>query len=141
MTATTQLPDASSRVAADQRAGPPAPEPGGCGGAEAAGGGFCPHFHHAVELIGRRWTGVVLRAMMRGAARYSDIRAAVPALSDKMLAERLKELEAEGVLTRTVVPSTPVRVEYHLTEKGSALEAVFEAVAVWVARWGSSAGR
>lgn len=119
----------------------PGAEPaGGCGGAGAAGG-FCPHFHHAVELIGRRWTGVVLRAMLGGATRYSDIRAAVPALSDKMLAERLKELEAEGVLTRTVVPSTPVRVEYHLTEKGRALEGVFEAVAAWVARWGSAAAR
>jgi DNA-binding HxlR family transcriptional regulator len=98
-------------------------------------GTFCPRFHHAVELIGRRWTGVVLRAMLRGATRYSDIRAAVPALSDKMLAERLKELEAEGVLTRAVVPSTPVRVEYHLTAKGRALDAALAGLAAWAAEW------
>lgn len=102
--------------------------------------GFCPYFHHAVELIGRRWTGVVLRAMLRGATRFGDIRAAVPDLSDKMLAERLKELEGAGVVTRTVVPSTPVRVEYHLTEKGRGLEAVFEAVGAWVARWAGPGG-
>src|SRR5687768_7042299 len=83
----------------------------------AQDGAFCPRFHHAVEVIGRRWTGVVLRAMLQGATRYSDIRDAVPALSDKMLVERLKELEAEGILRRTVLPTTPVRVEYHLTEK------------------------
>lgn len=103
--------------------------------ATGTGCGFCPHFHHAVELIGRRWTGVVVRAMLAGASRFSDIRAAVPALSDKMLAERLKELEAEGVVTRTVVPSTPVRVEYQLTQKGRALDAAVAAVAEWAARW------
>ena len=102
------------------------------GGAPA---GFCPRFHHAVELIGRRWTGVVLRAMLQGATRYCDVRAAVPALSDKMLAERLKELEAEGVVTRTVVPSTPVRVEYHLTEKGRALDEAVTAVSAWADAW------
>lgn len=102
--------------------------------------GFCPYFHHAMELIGRRWTGVVVRAMFAGATRFSDIRAAVPDLSDKMLAERLKELEAEGLVTRTVVPSTPVRVEYRLTEKGRDLEAVVEAVGAWVARWAGPGG-
>ena len=100
-----------------------------------AGHSFCPRFHHAVELIGRRWTGVVVRAMFGGATRYSDIRAAVPDLSDKMLAERLKELEAEGVVTRTVVPSTPVRVEYRLTEKGRALYAALGGLAAWAAEW------
>ena len=100
-----------------------------------APGGFCPRFHHAVELIGRRWTGVVVRAMFGGATRYSDIRAAVPDLSDKMLAERLKELEAEGVVTRTVVPSTPVRVEYRLTDKGRALDAALGGIAAWAAEW------
>src|SRR5918911_4341507 len=96
---------------------------------------FCPLFHHAIELIGRRWTGVVLRAMMRGATRFSDIAAEVPNLSDKMLAERLKELEAEGVIRRTVVPETPVRVEYELTDKGRALEGVVKALDAWADRW------
>jgi len=97
--------------------------------------GFCPYFHHAIELIGRRWTGVVLRTMLRGATRFSDIAAAVPNISDKMLCERLKELETEGVITRTVIPATPVRVEYHLTEKGHALEGVVNALDDWADQW------
>ncbi len=113
---------------------PPAPEAHGRDAPDAPGA-FCPRFHHAVELIGRRWTGVVVRAMLHGATRYSDIRAAVPALSDKMLAERLRELEAAGVVTRTVVPSTPVRVDYRLTAKGRALEAPVAAVAAWAEAW------
>lgn len=96
---------------------------------------FCPHFHHAIELIGRRWTGVVLRTMLHGRTRFSDIAAAVPNLSDKMLAERLKELEAEGMITRTVVPEMPVRVEYELTEKGRALNVVVEALGDWADQW------
>jgi DNA-binding HxlR family transcriptional regulator len=96
---------------------------------------FCPQFHHAVELIGRRWTGVVLRTMLHGATRFGDIAAAVPNLSDKMLAERLKELEAEGMITRTVVPETPVRVEYELTGKGRALEGVVKALGDWADEW------
>ena len=96
---------------------------------------FCPLFHHAIELIGRRWTGVVLRAMLRGARRFGDIAADVPNLSDKMLAERLKELEAEGVIRRTVVPETPVRVEYELTDKGRALEGIVKALDEWADRW------
>ena len=96
---------------------------------------FCPLFHHAIELIGRRWTGVVLRTMLQGATHFGDIAAGVPNLSDKMLAERLKELEAEGMLTRTVVPETPVRVEYQLTDKGRSLEGVLKALDAWADRW------
>lgn len=96
---------------------------------------FCPQFHHAVELIGRRWTGVVLRTMLHGASRFCDIAAGVPKLSDKMLAERLKELEAEGMITRTVVPDTPVRIEYGLTDKGRDLEGVLKTLGAWADRW------
>jgi DNA-binding HxlR family transcriptional regulator len=96
---------------------------------------FCPHFHHAIELIGRRWTGVVVRTMLHGARRFSDIAAAVPDMSDKMLAGRLKELEAEKIIVRNVVPATPVRVEYELTEKGRALEPVVAALAAWTDKW------
>ncbi|HEY0776579.1 MAG TPA: helix-turn-helix domain-containing protein [Gemmatirosa sp.] len=99
------------------------------------GSGFCPNFHHAVELVGRRWTGVILRALFQGATRFSDIATAVPDLSDRMLAERLKELEAEGIVTRTVVPATPVRVEYALTDKGRALEVAVAAIARWADAW------
>jgi DNA-binding HxlR family transcriptional regulator len=100
-----------------------------------AGPGFCPAYHHAIELIGRRWSGVIIRAMIHGATRFSDISAAIPGISDRLISERLKELEAEGVVVRTVVPSTPVRVDYALTEKGRALGDVVAAVAAWAEEW------
>lgn len=96
---------------------------------------FCTQFHHAVELLGRRWTGVIVRAMLQGATRFREIADAIPDLSDRMLAERLRELEAEGIITRTVYPETPVRVEYGLTERGRALDGVVEAISAWAAEW------
>ena len=98
-------------------------------------GAFCPIYHHAIELIGRRWTGAILRALLAGHHRFSDLAAVVPGLSDRLLSERLKELEAEGVVIRTVYPETPVRIEYRLTDKGRALDAVIEAVGTWAANW------
>ena len=96
---------------------------------------FCPQFHHAVELIGSRWTGAIVRAMLSGITRFSDLTNVIPGLSDRMLSERLKELEAEGVVVRTVIPETPVRVEYSLTEKGRALAGVVAAVSAWAGDW------
>jgi DNA-binding HxlR family transcriptional regulator len=96
---------------------------------------FCPTYRRAIELIGRRWTGAILRAMLSGAARFSDIAAAVPGLSDRLLSERLKELETEGIVVRTVIPSTPVRVDYELTPKGQALHDVIVAVSAWAENW------
>lgn len=96
---------------------------------------FCPRFHRAVELIGRRWTGAILRAMMSGTSRFSDLANAVPGLSDRLLAERLRELETEGIVTRTVIPDMPVRVEYHLTEKGESLKDVLGTIAAWSEVW------
>lgn len=104
----------------------------------AAAGAFCPYFHRAVELIGRRWTGAILRAMLGGVVRFSDLTHSIPGLSDRMLSERLKELEAEGIVVRSVIPETPVRIEYRLTEKGRALGAVVEAVGDWAHDWLSS---
>lgn len=96
---------------------------------------FCPVYHQAVELIGRRWTGAILRSMLAGATRFSDITASIPSLSDRLLSERLKELELHGIVTRTVIPYTPVRIEYRLTEKGQALSDVVEAISVWGETW------
>jgi DNA-binding HxlR family transcriptional regulator len=100
---------------------------------------FCPSYHRAVELIGRRWTGAILRALLTDVNRFNDLAAAVPGLSDRMLAERLKELETEGVVVRRVFAETPVRVEYRLTEKGRALESVVRAVAGWAESWAARA--
>lgn len=96
---------------------------------------FCPRFHHAVELVGRRWSGAILRALLSGATRFSDIQAAVPGLSDRLVSERLKELDAEGIVERIVIPETPVRIEYRLTEKGLALLPAIEALSEWAENW------
>jgi DNA-binding HxlR family transcriptional regulator len=104
-------------------------------------GAFCPMYHRAVELIGRRWTGAILRALLAGVSRFSDLASTVPGMSDRMLSERLKELEAEGVVLRRVVPETPVRIEYELTEKGRALQGVIEAVSEWASRWSTEEAR
>lgn len=96
---------------------------------------FCPAYHRAVEIVGRRWTGEILRALLAGKTRFSEITTAVPGLSDRLLAERLKELEAEGIVTRTVLPYMPVRVEYQLTRKGQALHPVVQALSAWAEQW------
>jgi DNA-binding HxlR family transcriptional regulator len=96
---------------------------------------FCPYFHHAVELIGGRWTGAIIRALLAGLTRFNDLKASVPGLSDRMLSERLKELEAEGIVERSVTPTTPVRIDYQLTEKGRALAGVVESISAWAGVW------
>ncbi len=98
-------------------------------------GAFCPVFHRAVELIGRRWNGAIVRALLSGAVRFSELTESIPELSDRMLSERLKELELEGIVARTVLPETPVRIEYHLTEKGRALTPVLDAISAWSYAW------
>ena len=98
---------------------------------------FCPVFHRAVELIGRRWTGAIVHALLSGVTHFSELTAAIPELSDRMLAARLEELQREGIVERRVVPSTPVRIEYHLTAKGRALDPVIRAVSDWAYQWGA----
>lgn len=95
----------------------------------------CSRFHHAVELIGGRWSGPILQAVLSGPHRYADLKCAVPGLSDTMLSQRLRELEAEGLLERHVHPSSPVRVEYYATEKAQALAPVLDAIAAWAEEW------
>ncbi|MGB3635615.1 MAG: winged helix-turn-helix transcriptional regulator [Rubrobacteraceae bacterium] len=100
----------------------------------------CPHYHRAVELIGRRWTGVVLSALLDGSTRFSELRDAIPNISDRMLSERLKELEADGIVERVVIPETPVRIEYHPTEKGRSLQCVVDVIRDWASEWVAGSG-
>src|SRR5437016_8397703 len=93
---------------------------GGDTGTKAAG--CCPFYHEAVELIGRRWTGAILRVLMGGPLRFSEIAQAVPELSDRLLSERMKELEARGMVERRVLSGPPLRVEYQLSRMGEELE-------------------
>jgi DNA-binding HxlR family transcriptional regulator len=96
---------------------------------------LCPRFRRASELVGRRWTGAIIYVLLRARCRFATLRAAVPGITDRMLSERLRELEGEGIVARTVVPETPVRVEYALTRKGRELAAAVAAIARWAERW------
>lgn len=95
----------------------------------------CSRFHQAVELIGGRWTGAIIQTLLQGKTRYALIKAAIPDITDRMLSERLRSLESEELLTRKVVPESPVRVEYELTEKGRSLESSLTEIGAWAERW------
>jgi DNA-binding HxlR family transcriptional regulator len=96
---------------------------------------FCPLYERAMTVISKRWTGLIIRALLAGTCRFNGISSYVPGLSDRLLSERLKELEAEGIVDRLVYPDTPVRIEYVLTPKGKALRAVVDAVQGWANEW------
>jgi len=95
----------------------------------------CPRYDHAVAVLGKRWTGLLLDALMSGPRRFCELTALVEGLSDRVLSDRLRELEAEGIVKRVVYPQIPVRVEYQLTEKGEALKPVVEAIHTWASEW------
>jgi DNA-binding HxlR family transcriptional regulator len=95
----------------------------------------CSKYHEAVELIGKRWTGAILFVLMDGPLRFSEIKTLVPDLSDRLLSERLKELEAADIVERRTKDETPVRVEYALTAKGSDLEPVVRSLKGWARAW------
>lgn len=95
----------------------------------------CPRYHHTVELIGRRWTGAILRLLSERPQRFTELLAQVPGLSDRLLTERLRELEAEGLVEREVIHGPPIRVEYSLTDKGHELKPVIQAIATWAEKW------
>ena len=96
----------------------------------------CPYYHEAVELIGRRWTGAIVAVLLDGGPlRFSEISHAVPELSDRLLSERMKELEARGLVERRVLPDTPARVEYELTDAGKELAPPLQELKAWSHRW------
>lgn len=105
------------------------------GGSPNAADGYCPRLQGAVELIGSRWTGSILVVLLAGARRFSDIRDAVPGLSDRLLCERLRRLEAEGLVTREAEGSAARAVAYAPTSKAEELMPALEALAVWARRW------
>jgi DNA-binding HxlR family transcriptional regulator len=96
---------------------------------------ICPRFQHGAEIIGKRWTGLIIKILMPGPLRFSELAERLEVVSDRVISERLKELEAEGIITRSVYPETPVRIEYALTEKGAALEPVIIALQDWAECW------
>jgi DNA-binding HxlR family transcriptional regulator len=102
---------------------------------EDTGAHCCPLYHEAVELIGRRWTGAILRVLMDRPLRFSEVAQAVPELSDRLLSERMKELEARGIVERRVISGPPLRVEYHLSRMGRDLEPALCELQQWANRW------
>ena len=95
----------------------------------------CPRFHQAVELVGRRWTGAILFVLIKGDARFGELKERIPELSDRLLSERLKELEDEGIVERDVAQERPVCVTYRLTERGRALKPVLASIGRWAEDW------
>src|SRR6476660_193835 len=95
----------------------------------------CARFHRAVELIGSRWTGAIIQTLLQGKTRYALLKGAIPDITDRMLSERLRSLEAEELVTRWVIADTPVRVEYELTDKGRKLENALNEISAWANRW------
>ncbi|MFL5896502.1 MAG: winged helix-turn-helix transcriptional regulator [Thermoleophilaceae bacterium] len=85
--------------------------------------------------MGKRWTGAILFVLLEGPARFSEIKECVPDLSDRLLSERLKELEAEGLVERHVLDGNPPRVKYLLTSKGTALGPTIDALKSWARVW------
>jgi DNA-binding HxlR family transcriptional regulator len=98
-------------------------------------GAVCPHFHHAIELIGKRWTGAIVCALTERPMRYGELGRAIPGLSDRLLSQRLRELEEEGLVERQVESGTPVRVTYSLTVAGQELDPVLSELKSWARRW------
>ncbi|MCM3784154.1 helix-turn-helix transcriptional regulator [Neobacillus mesonae] len=96
---------------------------------------MCPRFESAFSFLGKRWNGLIIQTLMDGPKRFKDISNLIPQMSDKMLSERMKDLEGEGILIRHVYPETPVRIEYELTDKGKALQPVMQGIQQWAEEW------
>ena len=95
----------------------------------------CNKFHHASELIGRRWNGAIIFLLLKQTCRFATLRDGIPDITDRMLSERLQELEQEGIVDRVVVPDTPVRVEYSLSRKGKALAEAIDSISTWADKY------
>ncbi|GAF66705.1 putative transcriptional regulator [Bacillus sp. TS-2] len=95
----------------------------------------CMNLEPVFELIGKKWTGLIIHALLKESKRFSELHTTIPSLNARMLSERLKELEEKGIVRRTVYPTTPVRIEYGLTEKGKALEPALLELSKWADDW------
>ena len=102
-------------------------------------GECCPYLHEGVELIGKRWTGAIVCALTERSMRYGELGKAIPGLSDRLLSQRLRELEDEGLVQREVEAGSPVRVTYSLTDMGRELDPAINELRIWARRWKQSA--
>ena len=100
----------------------------------------CPRFEQAVTILGKKWTALILRSLMEGPRRFSGMCSYSPGLSERLLSQRLQELEEAGIVERRVYSERPVLVEYTLTAKGQELRGVMEAIQEWADQWAVPAG-
>lgn len=98
---------------------------------------LCPRYEKATNILGKRWTGLILMALMNGPRRFNELHKMIELVSDRLLTERLRDLERDGLLVRTVTvnPDSPVRIEYSLTEKGYSMRKVLDAIQDWAEEW------
>ena len=96
---------------------------------------ICVRYQQALNLLSRRWVGLIVRVLLDGPKRFNELAGALQVVADRVLAERLRDLETEGVVSREVFVGSPVRVEYALTEKGRALAPVLDAIEMWSHDW------
>ncbi|ASS66642.1 MULTISPECIES: helix-turn-helix domain-containing protein [Paenibacillus] len=96
---------------------------------------MCPKYEAAIELLGKKWTGLIIRVLLGGPKRFKEIKEQIPEMSDKMLTDRMKELEQAQIVNRKVYPEMPVRIEYELTDKGHHLQPVIESIQDWGEHW------
>ncbi|OPA76194.1 MarR family transcriptional regulator [Paenibacillus selenitireducens] len=96
---------------------------------------LCPRFEKAVEILSKRWVSFIVFQLLSGPRRFSEIENSLPNISGRLLSERLKELESDGIVNREVYPETPVRIEYSLTEMGLALAPIFGEISKWSSDW------
>jgi len=96
---------------------------------------MCPKYEAAIDLLGKKWTGLIVRVLLDGPKRFKDLKEQIPEISDRILTERMRELESIGIIQRNVYPETPVRIEYVLTEKGKHLKMVIDSIQNWSEQW------
>ena len=96
---------------------------------------MCPRYLAAMSFLGKKWTGLILRSLMEGPRRFTEMLSYVPGLSDRLLSQRLQELEEADIVERRVYSQRPVLVEYSLTAQGQALREVVEAIQHWADEW------
>lgn len=92
----------------------------------------CDSFHEMIEFIGKRWTGIIVYRLLDGPKRYHELLSEIHGISDRLLTERLRELEAHGIVRKNIADPTGRKVEYELTESGKELEDIIKAIMQWV---------
>lgn len=95
---------------------------------------LCPKFEKAMSILSQRWTGLVIYQLHSGPQRFCTIESSI-GISGRLLSDRLKHLENEGIVKREVYPETPIRIEYSLTEKGEQLRPLMKELEKWSQNW------